>query len=437
MISLARRLALVLVLAVVLGVALAREARAEGEELVSLPARIDRIRVEGLVRTKPFVVRRELGFAEGDVLTQPMFDLAVARLWNTTIFAHVDASVVREGGETVFVVLLEDRWTLNPLFGFGSGGHAFYVRFGAADNNVAGRFLEVQAQYQNFDGFHGGQAIFHDPRLLDERLDLTVQVDRLVRPRPGFSDQRTEGVVELARLALEDRLRFGVRVSSFSSRFLPPLDGAPFYPDESDTFLVEPSLRIGRVDTVRLRQKGASLELRPGLGFTSADPNRYAQTTAELLAFAMLGERWNLALRVHGANVTRVPAHLEVYAGGLDLLRGFPDNYVRTRALSLANVELRLVAFDSTWVALMPVAFVDGALACSPKGPAGGALSVGGGLRVLIPKFVGTGLRVDLAIPLAASLGGVSLAEEARFGPATPAAEVGSVQPSFGVYQFF
>lgn len=427
-----KRLALLVFLFVV---AIACPARAE--EVVPLPARIDAIRIEGLVRTKPFVVRRELGFTEGDVVTQSMFELAVARLWNTTIFAHVDASIVRENGQNVFAVVLEDRWTLNPLFGFGSGGNAFYIRFGVSDNNVAGRFLEVQAQYQYFEGFHGGQLIFHDPRLLDERVDLYVQTDRLVRPRPGFSDQRTQGTVELDKLLLEDRIRIGLRTSAFANRFLPPLDGSAFYPDESDTLLLEPSLRIGRIDTVRLRQKGASLELRPGLGFTSAAPHQYASTSADVLAFAMLGERWNLAARIHAQDVTRVPAHLEVFAGGLDLLRGFPDNFIRTRALALTNLEVRFVAFDSTWVAFMPVAFVDAAVARSPKGPVGGALSAGGGLRVLIPKFVGTGLRADLAVPLAASLDGVTIAEQARFGPATPTADVRSVQLNFGVYQFF
>ncbi len=401
----------------------------------SLPARIDAIRIEGLVRTKDFVVRRELGFGEGDVLTQDEFDLAIARLWNTTIFAHVDGKVVREDGRTVVVLALEDRWTLNPLFGFASGGNAYYFRVGASDNDVAGRFLEIQAQYQNYDGkYHGGQAIFHDPRLADARMDLYVEAERLVRPRPGFSDQRTQVQVEIDRLFDRDRFRIGLRTSAFANRFLAPLDGTPFYPDETNTLLLEPSLRVGRIDTVRLRFTGASVELRPAFGISNDD---YAGATLEALAFAMLGARWNLAVRVHAADVTKTPAHLQLFAGGLDLLRGFPDNYVRTRAFALANVELRFLAFDSTWIALMPVVFADAIAAVAPAGDPGTASSAGAGLRVLVPKFVGTGIRADLAVPLGATLRGVSEAEQARFGPATPAADIGSPQASFGVYQFF
>jgi hypothetical protein len=412
--------------------------KVEEDISVPMPAKVDVIRIEGLVRTHEYVVRRELGFQEGDVVTREAFDLAVTRLWNTTIFAHVDADLLREDGKVVARFVLEDRWTLNPLFRFQSGGNAFFFRLGAADNNIAGRFLEVQAQYEYFDGFHGGQALFRNPRLFDERDELLVQIDRLTRPRPGFSDQRTQGIVELARLADRDRVRFGVRASTIVDRFLPPLDGTPFYPDETTTLLLEPSFRLGRLDTVRLRQRGVTFEVRPGVAYTSSElVSEYVSLTAETLGFLMLGERWNLAVRGRFANTSKVPPHLAIYAGGLDLIRGFPDNYVRTQAMALANVELRFIAFDSTWIALMPVAFTDAIAARAPSGTPGTALSVGGGLRVLVPKFVGTGLRVDVAVPLHAGLRGVGEAEQARYGPATPAAEVPSVGVGFGVYQFF
>lgn len=408
------------------------------ESTVDLPARVDEIRIEGLLRTQPFVVRREVHFSEGDVVTREDVDLAVTRLWNTTIFSRVDAAVLRENGRTVVVLRLEDRWTLNPLFRFGAGGDAFFFRIGAADNNIAGRFLELQAQYEYFDGFHGGQAIFRNSRLFDRRVELLVQVDRLVRPRQGFSDQRTQAIVEIAKLASRDRLRYALRASAFANRFLSPLEPPPFFPGPTETLLVEPSFRVGRVDLVRIRQRGVSLELRPGIGATTSDvAGAYATMTGEALLFLMAGERWNFAFRVRAANVTKVPPHLEHWAGGLDLLRGFPDNYVRTRAFVLGNVEARFTAFDSTWIAVVPTAFVDAIGARSPAGTAGSALSVGAGVRLLIPKFVGSGLRVDLAIPVHADLQPAFALDQARLGPVTPIAEVGSLQPSFGVYQFF
>ena len=131
----ARTLMRVLALAMVV-IFFVREARAGATEF---PVVVDAIRIEGLIRTDEHVVRRELGFTEGDVVTREAFDLAVTRLWNTTIFARVEGDVVLENGRRVVVVRLEDRWTLNPLFRFGSGGDALFFRVGAADNNIAGR----------------------------------------------------------------------------------------------------------------------------------------------------------------------------------------------------------------------------------------------------------------------------------------------------------
>lgn len=400
--------------------------------------RVDAIKVDGLVRTQEFVVLRELGFKAGDSISQADLDLAVTRLWNTTIFAQVASEIVKEGDRNTLVFHIEDRWTLNPLFAFGSGGSAVFVRAGLSENNLFGRFLEADAQYQNFDGFHGGQIILRDPRLFDRRIDLLIQAERLVRPRQGFSDQRTQAIAEIGHLFDQDRLRVGLRMTGYLDRFLDPLDSPKYFPQETNSLELQPSFRIGRVDLVRLRYTGASLELRPSLGFTDSDvKKKYVGITAEALGYVMFGTRWNLAARIRGADITKVPEHMQIYAGGLDLLRGFPDNYVRTNAMLLANVELRFVAFDSTWIALQPTAFVDAVAARSPTGDPGSALAVGGGLRVLVPKFVGTGLRVDVAVPLHAGLADVSESQARQFGPVTPSASVPSAQLSFGVYQFF
>ncbi len=416
-------------IAVLLGIAAwtagTSPARAEGDPKnvaevpsdIELPTRLDQIDVRGLIRTKELVVLRELGFAPGARVGRPELDLAIKRLWNTSIFAKVRGRLERHAGRTVLVLDLEDRWTLNPLLGYGTGGSAFFFRLGATDNNVFGRFLEYQAQYQYFDGFHGGQVILRDPRLFHQRMELTVQLERLVRPRPRFSDQRTLGAVELSRLFVDDRVRVGLRSSLFADRFLEPLEPPAVFPAPTETAVFEPSLRVGRLDTVRLRQSGATLELKPGLGLpVGGGGPQYAQFQVEALFFTLLGSRVNLATRVRAAGVSEVPRHLLVYAGGLDLVRGFPDNHAEARALALANVELRVVAFDSTWFALMPTAFVDGMVWRTPEGQRRTALSGGLGFRSLIPKFVGTGLRFDLAVPA-----------ESPF----------KLAPSLGVYQFF
>ncbi len=415
-----------------------REDDEKKPDLGSFPARIDEIRITGLARTHQDVVRREIGFREGDVILEDDFDLALTRLWNTTIFAHVRGRVVREGARTVAVFELEDRWSLRPVFSFGSGGGALYFDVGATDNNIAGRFLEATAYYENFNGFDGGYLVLKNPRLFwTRRVELTVQAEQLIRPRPGFADRRALTAIEMAELIDRDRVRVGLRASAFADRFLPPLDSPPHYPLPTESFLLEPRFRLGRIDTIRVRQRGATIDLRPGLGFTSSDvASEYVSMIGEVIAFAMPGKRWNLALRARAASVSKVPEHLQLYAGGLDLVRGFPDNYVRTRAYAMANFEARYVAFDSTWVALIPAVFVDVIGARNPQGDGGGALSAGAGVRFVVPKFVASGLRVDLAMPLASSMRSVEESER-RFGAVTPPVTLGSIHPSVGVYQFF
>jgi hypothetical protein len=68
------------------------------------------------------------------------------------------------------------------------------------------------------------------------------------------------------------------------------------------------------------------------------------------------------------------------------------------------------------WVALMAAVFVDGALAEVVPGTVTPLFSLGGGLRLLSPRLVKTGIRADVAVTL------------------TGRPVVGL---SFGVYQFF
>jgi hypothetical protein len=118
---------------------------------------------------------------------------------------------------------------------------------------------------------------------------------------------------------------------------------------------------------------------------------------------------------VQGGLSTDAPTELRYYLGGLDLIRGYADSLVRTQRFVLTNLELRGTVFDSTWFAIVAAAFVDGALAddglhLQPL------LSAGGGLRLLIPRLVKTGVRADVAVTLVGRpLAGFS----------------------FGVYQFF
>lgn len=383
----------------------------------ALPLRLERVEITGLSWTKEYVAHRELQLVTPGEVSASAWQLGLTRLWNCGLFSRVDGRLERRPEGIVGVVELEERFSLNPLFSFGVGGGAAWVRVGANDTNFLGRFLEWGLRYERFLAFNGGQVWFRDPRLFGKRLVGLAQVEWLFRPRPEYTRRRLQGIVDVLH-EVDDVMLLGLRVEAFRDEYFEPLAGIPKLPANMQGLLVHSSIRVGRVDTVRLRETGFSLELRNSVGVTSdANAPFYMQSWAEALGLVMLGERFNLALRAQGGLSSTAPTEQRFYLGGLDLVRGYDDSTLRTEQFALANVELRGVVFDSTWFAAVPAVFVDGAIARTEQFGSRTLLSTGLGVRLLIPKMLRTGLRADLAVTL---VGGQP--------------QVGF---SFGVFQFF
>jgi hypothetical protein len=377
------------------------------------PAVIDALEIKGLSWTRDFVLRRELPWAVTQVVTEAQWNLGITRLWNTDLFSRIDSHVELRGEQRVAVFDVEERFSLNPLFSFGVGGGAWWFRAGANDVNWLGRFLEWGARYERFDVYNGGQAWVRDPRLFGKRLTGLVQAEYLVRPRPLYARRRLAGLLEVSG-EVDDTTRLGVHVDVFNDEYLAPKAGPAELPQNLIAGQVVLQLKVGRVDTVRLRQRGWSLEFKETLGATSLRTQPiFVQSQLELLWFQMLGERWNFAVRAQAALSSAAPVELGYYVGGLDLVRGYADSQFHTLAFALANAEVRATLLDFMWFALVAAAFVDGAVVGPVPTP---LLSAGGGLRVLVPRLVKTGIRADLAVTLVG----------------TPTFGV-----SLGVYQFF
>ncbi len=394
---------------------------------VDLPIVVDAIEIAGLTRTHPDVVFRELPFNAGERVIQETWDFALTRLWNLDIFSHVSGDIIRRDGKVIAIFTLEERWTLNPLFAFGAGSGVAWVRGGATDTNLAGRFLEYGAQYQRFTHFNGFQAWFRDPRFLGKHIDWLVLADQLVRPRGDFADRRLRFATDLSWLGWNDAFRIGGRVDVMRTTFIPP-DGSDPGPDAPQAWAASYSLAsmIGRVDTEGIRQEGISLEIRASL-VTTAPPslafaNDFGRVWVESVGFLTVGERWNFAGRVQAGAQGDAPRQLRFYIGGLDEVRGYTDNFASTSRYAIANLETRFIALESTWIALQPAVFVDGGIAATETRTVRPMLSAGTGVRILFPWMVDSGLRVDVAVPMAnGCTGGRSFCPDV----------------SIGVYQYF
>jgi hemolysin activation/secretion protein len=369
---------------------------------VALPARIDAIVVHGLVRTKERVVLRELPWRVGTVVSQADFELGITRLWDTTMFAHVAGRVTRRGDVNVAVLELEERFPIRPVFEFQTGGDAAWIHLGLSYRNILGQNLDSEAFYEDFDGKGGGSIWFRDSRLFNERLELIVLTDRLMRSRPNYVVRTTRGRLELNYQVMKDLIRFGMRFDVRSDDFFQPIHGNnPALPGTVQAAIVEPDFRIGRVDTIRLRDSGFSLEARTALGDTTVPgAPAFRRLWLDMNANAMSGDHWNFGLRVQAGTVTNQPDEMQFFIGGLDLLRGYPDNYFQANACAIYNTDVKYVLFDWTWLAVIPEVFSDGAAIRRTNGTNDAAFSTGAGVIFVIPKLVDSLLRVDVAVPL-------------------------------------
>lgn len=419
------------VVAVVLLLVARVAAADEAPPRVELPTRVDAIEVRGLWITREFVVRRELPFHEGDFVTSESWELARARLWNTTLFSRVDLSLEQREGRNVAVISVEDRFTLSPLFSFGVGGGAFWVRAGADDENFLGRFVELGARYERFGSYNGFQAWARDPRLFGRRLDGLLLTEWLFRPRPTFLLRRASLRGEVYAESNAGDVRVGLFVHGASDEAFAgeqPGELPPF----SRGLQLGAMFRVGRVDLDRIRSRGWAVEIWPTVWATTEPGHAaYLSLFAQAVHFTTFGSRWNLALRAQVGLAPGARVQDRFFLGGLDPgtpptssmepypsgIRGYDDGFVRTEQYASFNAELRFTAFDFMWLAAVPTVFVDGAAAVRETGGVVPMLSAGGGVRLVSPRLVRTGVRLDLAVPLVGT-------------KPVPG-------PSFGVYQFF
>jgi hypothetical protein len=283
-----------------------------------------------------------------------------------------------------------------------TGGSVTSLQLGISDRNIFGQYLELESYFAEFNGKAGGSVWFRDARLFDRRLELVVVLDRLMRPRPEYLVQTTRGRLELNLLVMRDLIEIGTRIDVRNDDFFQPLQGTnPALPSRVQAVIAEPGFRIGRIDTVRLRQTGFTLEVRPALGATSVrGAPTFRRLWLEADAKGMAGEHWGFDLRAQFGTVTDSPDEMQFFLGGLDVIRGYPDNYFQGTACGVYNADVKYVVFDSTWLAVIPEAFSDGAAIRRASGANDAAMSVGGGVILVIPKLVDSFFRVEVGVPL-------------------------------------
>ena len=397
------------------------------------------IEIEGTERTKDRVVLRELLFSEGDLVSRTQIEESIRRLLNLGMFRFVDWTLLpEEPGSQRYVLrlIMTERWTLLPSFRLSQGGGVTLFRTGISDGNAFGRGWRWALYYgrvsrnEDFFSLEGAQnsllLFLTEPRLLDTFLRLDFGAGFASRARTLYDDQgQVEGGFNgrtlLASLAasyewfwwLNGGLGLEVARDEFSYGFLPEeirqLEQENFggLPSDEDRVTLSGFMSFGRINLEDFYFSGAQfVQTWSHANTLWGSTFNLTTLTSTLTAYKRLKWRGNLALQLSAGTSDASREPFQYYLGGVSQVRGYPDSYFRGQSFWAGNLEYRVAPFVASWLAAQVVGFADlGGVSQQPLAlDRFDALTVGLGLRLLLPKFHRAVARFDYAWPLTRGL---------------------------------
>jgi len=382
-------------------------------------ATIEDITIEGLKKTKEWVVRRQIRTQVGELFQQKKIADDINRIYNMGLFADVKLDLrpgKKEPAKAVIpVIQIEEKPTgMVSVAGAYSELDNFVAMISVAENNLRGRAERISLDIE-LGGRTSYDFKFYEPYLdsHDTAVDLSVFDTQRQRRFVGgtavslaedqFEERRVGATVTLSRPMTDtERASIGLRSEQVSSSFLqgtrnlgypvgtmaipgpePPPPG-----DTNDPLIVAAPLHPGgRVNSVTLgwqrdsrdiianptrgSYQSISLELAGSLLGGESTYQRYSLDHRRY--FGVRGDKDVIALRLTiGTTTGNIPLFDSFTVGGGRSLRGYEQDRFRGESLALFNAEYRYGLSKS----LTLVGFVD----------AGDAF--GGVFRTEVPGFI-------------------------------------------------
>ncbi len=386
--------------------------------------KIEAINIEGLQKTKDYVVRRELSFKPGDVFNSNAVNASLRRLFQLQYFSDVRAQPgTGTQPDTVDVTLFvtEQRTAVVSLGGGFSTVTGIQGLIAVRETDLGGNGQVVGAQY-NSTALNGNNFAFsfHEPFFLGSRTAFDAQ---------GFNQTTipTDFCFPSCSAGLSSAFQYNMLQSGGSATFTQPLDavhslsyggksvstafGAP-------TFGTPPPLGFaftpGTVNAVLL---GAVQDTRNDPTFPT-DGDRIELTTE--LALQTLGGSFtfqkyeldytrafpsgpNAAIVGHahvGAGSGAFPIQEQFYLGSQTSLRGYVQGRFRGDEMVLMTGEYRFplssLPFLSSFTGITAILFVDAGDA-EPFGSTSFTLKSDYGLGLAVKTAIGL-FRIDYGI---------------------------------------
>ena len=379
--------------------------------------------IEGNMKTRHEVIRRELEFDRGDILSEDSVNSSLRKLKNLRIFEDVSIQYYAGPDDSVRIqVNVSDRWTVIPIAKFGGGGGSKFFTVGVYDVNSVGRHLEVGAQYQNINGKNGGVFWFRDPRLLGKRLLFGLDIWHFRQNQPIYvNNSQLFGAYNNTKNRLHVFLEkeftpwffFGGGLDVVGDTFdkeglsddqvIANTNNNFLSPQDSKQNFLEVKLQLGMLNYDKYLIDGFQTDIDNRFTLQQlGSVDNSAEILIKSTYFKTLSYQQNIGINVVFGHTSSSLTQNQFYLGGLFEVRGYVDRRFKGSDFIRSNIEYRVPSYRSRWFVLQHVAFADfgriGNSVQQLKNNKGEQFSsVGMGLRFISPKIYRFNARLDFA----------------------------------------
>lgn len=405
------------------------------------PARVGRVIIEGNTVTADRVILNQLPFYPGQVLNYTALEQARANLMRLGIFDSEDAPTVEDlptdldsAFRDIRVRVKETRTgmfalTANVNSDAGVNGSVVVnqrnfdiTRFPTSlDDLFGGKAFRGGGQEMRIEAMPGTQlqrysVTFREPYFLDSRFGLTASGYYYQRAFAEYTEDRMGVRAGLDYRFLDSNLwraTFSTRLEDVNIRDLSIFSGPKLLGDAGHATVLGLRAGVNRDsrDSYLLPTRGSVLDVgvEQVLGSES-----FPIATAEYSHYSTVWERKDGSGKQVLANRSQLTAmganagvYERIFAGGFRSLRGFTfrgvsptENELHVGGtfawLNTHEYQIPLLANDKLWA----VAFCDHGTVNNTYGLAPYRVSVGAGLRVVVPAMGPMPIALDFAVPL-------------------------------------
>jgi len=365
---------------------------------------IQKITIQGLVRTHEYAVRWLTTQTEGDTFDAEIWSHGVRKLYNTQALYDIITEVKPADGDKIELVLkITDKWTLVPDINIQGSQSALFWQVGAFDNNLLGNFTIISIVYGQFNGLANYDLNVSQEWILNTDYMASIDISQYTNtPLDAAGWTRTQQELLIGR-------RFPPKIRLFA-----PID---FYQDTGlETFsgqqwAISPTFILGRSNLTNYLEEGYEWTVATNIVNPQTTDKNYAALKTGLKLTKVVGGKSNFALYSAVGGTLAPLRSYQYYLGGYNTVRGYGTYRLIGPSFGVLNLEYRpyLWSYRSAlpfldWVVFQGCVFTDWG-AVLGKGVLQTLGSVGVGLRMNFVKYAGSILRFDYAQTLSPNEG--------------------------------